>query len=474
MSMQLLDPPKMVIDKPKQHYAILIGVKSTDIKNIEILPIEGINSRSRVSKVTLDINGQGPIYLVEKESTAKERRQHQFSHADHHEAKVLEVITDRYPQLRGSRSYEVPKFVHHYHDSMSNIITTRYIGGNTLSSQIEELDAQIVKLREPAKEGGKFTRPAGPKRRRIKRIAAVREAYVLLGVGGIAELIHDLRGDFRKPIEDALKSSDKGELTIYNPTNGGKNGNGTYYERTFSRNLEIVLKGEDLDTVTAGINPGTLESVLDNLRQRVVEDHPFYPIKKRLIDQTNEGDIILSDCHPGQIAIIPDPGLDSTTNTFIRRGSNSKQEMDRIKAEILNRGKIGIIDLGDLRVGPASLDFIDYIGNHALLLAPDQRRSALRHFAWKGISLSTEAQDVNSVYLKLDEDFPLFEVYRYVRHAARSSDMNQRRRYLSQTINALDQTSKLTALRDFIRPSLVEMQGIFRRIAKYTKEKKNQ
>jgi len=434
------------VDLLKKGYQI----ERRKIGEITRTPIE-VPSRSRSSVIEISVDGGDPIKLVEKNTTAEERRRDQFPYADYHEAAVLSVIGENFSNLRGGRSYVVPRFVDHRVNGENNSIITEHVSGGTLLERLKDLNSEIRGLRDlpPA-----LSKEMKERRRKVRRLKTVKEGLISLGVNGLTELLVDLRTRWAKPIdqelvlESARIADPDANIKVYNPIEGGENS--SYYESRFCANLELIL-GEHLN------DADEVRKIMDPLRRRVDADHPFSLIKALLRGHSVSGNIILSDCHPGQINFLPNESLDIEIADYIQSDKNSDDDAKEMLERITDQGFVGIIDLGDLRVGHELMDFWDFMGNHEVDYKSDEIRHALWAWSEKRQSLLNEPGDVHQVYDRFQDDLPIIAAYRLIRTAAKSG-LADRLFYIQRVLNVLENTAPLEQLKDHLRTGLYEVR----------------
>ena len=440
----------------KEYYAELFGIEPEYIDELVKRPMSYPSSVSDhfgiVHKVTIKRRGMEPVSLVEKISPVQLRMERGHKNSDVYEATVLRTLKRTIPRLPRNIHFVTPVFFDHrlgqkYGEREDRAIVTAFVPGTDFTEELDKLRREENKQRyiieggtaDRADSGGVDKKKADITR---EKISTVRDAYVFLAVRALAEFHHYLREKIGKEIELELKKTegDYVEAGYSVPTS-------LFDPRRQQPDFYVQRVVDNIGELLVQFDIKNSERCLERLRAtNGTGRSPLNPM--RALDKDSDGNIIISDYRPVNLKLIIDDSLRNQTREYITSGRI--EESGEIQERILDSGKIGIMDLSDLRIGPPLLDFTDIVCDPRVKFRMDKRIASLRRFSDYEAMLRGELERAATLFPDHLNELARYMIYKALKGAVNTGIMNEKRFYLETLRGSLGTTEDFGPIREAI------------------------
>ncbi len=425
----------------KEYYARLLSINPRYIGDLNESSLSDPsrtttpNHFGLVNKVIIPVIGRQQIILVEKKSTPEVRLKRGHENIDIYEATVLKVLNSAIPQrVHRMTHYVVPTFCEHRVDT-DRAIVTHYIPARSFTSRLDELDEMLNKSKEDAY---------------IEKLNNVKNAYILLAFRALAEFQYDLREKLVLTINEELQKSKTSYETmglkvlekIFDPRVQEN-----YYCRKIIENLRSLLEEFNIKST-------------DDCIKRLNETNcsgksPLAPFNE--LEKIAEGHYITSDFRPANLRLIIESALGDDIARYLKTITTEQDDIE-VMEKITERGKVGIVDLSDLRIGPSLFDFVDLAESHELRLREQSVRKGLRYFSNQMYRLDeNQTGHPDSLFAESLDEYDLHNIYKAVRNAAKTNSETEKRHYLKSLRGSISRRRDLEEFRRIIRGPLESM-----------------
>ena len=415
----------------------------SDVSPPEELIIDENVHRSKVYLTTVSFGDGASRKLLRKKVNPE------YSGADFYEAAILEAsyeLSSKIPRLH----YFTPRLLHH--DSKEHILTMDYVEGDNLGKYLDSLDGRINSI-ESVLKNNHLSKTAIPILQR-KHVLSVelKKTFVKLALSGLAEFQHFSKENIDH-ISEKIKSK-KRKLSLYDPLK--KEGENHYRDKILENLFEL------LDCCKIEYSVKDLTKSL--LNQDPTGKLPLKPILDEIANY-NPNSVIAYDYYP--LHIIPKHSPDilqmvAEVSDVDSIEDISPLDFDILKKRIEEEGKVGITDLGDVRIGHDLSDFIDLSRYHSLDFRETEVIDLLGYFTVQKNSLEETA---TTLELQSQKRFLLIDSYRALRAAVKSEKEWQKVIYLDHFLDNLKKHEELEPLNEIIREKIVLAANILYGIA---------